>query len=583
MSRAGVARSMENGRPLRVAAMCRDGAQWRLVIVERNGSIRLIEERSVPYGDLQAVRAALDAHSVTTLLRIAPAAQVVCRLVEIPEGPEAELIAAASLMAEAELPGGVDPHRRSAGLVGLRASPEHRAIVMAAWLGDEVEPVVGAAEERWTAEPVALLSLLAPGASRWVVASDRENGSIAIACSGNARSALRTLREDGPDPSRWSEAVNEQVRRTITSVGGQAPDEGLDLGALRIALDAESAAELPEGVRSFATTQGKSSSRSNVLIALGAALGYLRAESASRGLFEMTARAPASERALWVRVAAWLAIPKHAAAVIGVALLVMLLAPLASAMARHAILEAKSGGLERQRQSERDIDMQVAFYKELDARRWPMTKLTADIARLLPVGISAESIRMDQGQRIALRGRAESLELISTLQGAVNASGVFAEASIDRQQMSEARNGSGAGFEFDLSARVVRPFEEVRGAEDYAERSLAQRLYGDRAGASGAGDSGAARAESARTERSGRAAVRGARSGEASRERETAAAPDPVTDADIEAMDRATAMKEWTRRQSASRDTKFDEATRERLKAEAEKAKARFTALKGGT
>jgi hypothetical protein len=216
-----------------------------------------------------------------------------------------------------------------------------------------------------------------------------------------------------------------------------------------------------------------------------------------------------------------------------------------------------------------------------------MTKLTADLARLAPVGVSVESIRLDQGQRIGLRGRAESLELISTLQGSLNASGVFAESSVDRQQMSEARGGSGGGFDFDISARVVRPFADVQGAQDFAKQTLSERLYGARASADANGEasggSDAEGASSTRTRGDGAGTRRSGDSRSSSRDREPAAAPEAVTDEQIQAMDRATAMKEWTRRQSASRDTRFDEATRERLKAEAEKAKARFTALKGGS
>lgn len=585
MSRAATTRSIENGRPSRVGALCRDGSQWRLVILERNGVVRLLDERAIAYGDAQAVRAALEAHSVTTLLRVVPAARVVCRLAEIPEGPESDMLAAAALMAEAELPGATPAHRRAAGVVGLRASPEHRAVVMAAWLGEEGETAIGGVEELWTPEPIALLSLLAPGASRWAMAADREGGAISIACSGATKAALRTLREDGSDPNRWAECVEEQVRRTIASVGAGAPAAQANLGARRVAVDPESEGALPEGVRGLAASHGKGSSRSNALIAAGAALGYLRAESGTRPLFALAARAPASERPLWVRIGAWLAVPRHAAAVIGVSLLVALLGPLASAAVRHAILEAKSGGLDKQREAEREIDLQLAFVRELDSRRWPMTKLTADLARLIPVGVTVESIRIDQGQRIALRGRAESLELISGLQSAINASGVFAESSIDRQQMTESRAGSDAGYEFDLSARVVRPFADLQGGEDYAEETLAVRLYGEGAsgstssGEAGGGNGGSRRAASQqRSQESGAGRSREPRSSE----REPATAPEAVTDEQINAMDRATAMKEWTRRQSASRDTRFDEATRERLKAEAEKAKARFTALKGG-
>lgn len=593
MSRAASTRSMESGRQARVAALSRDGAQWRLVIVERNGAIRLLAERTISVGDAQQVRRALEAHSVATLLRVVPATRVVCRVAEIPGGSESDLTAAAGLMAEAELPGTVPSHRRAAGLVGGGASPEHRIVAMVAWLGEEDEGPIGGIEELWTTEPVALLSLLAPsdeggqspGSPRWAISADRECGSIAIACWGSVRASLRTLREDCVDAARWSEAVDVHLRRSIESVGGEVTATASGAIRRRVAIDPNSERSLPEGVRALAAEHGQGSSDSNVLLALGAALGYLRADAPMRPLFGLAAQAPASERPLWLRGAQRLASARTAMAVIGASLLVALVAPLAAAVLRHAILVSKSGGLDQQRETERQLDTQLAFYRELETRRWPMMKLTADLSCLLPVGIVAESIRIDQGQRLAMRGRAESLELVAMLQIALNASGVFAEASIDRQQMSEVRNGP--GIEFDLSARVVRPFAELQGGLDFAELSLGERLYGRAASTAhvSAPESEAPSRQNSTGRQRGMtsADARGARApreATAPQAREPAAAPQAVTDAQINAMDRATAMKEWTRRQSASRDTRFDEPTRERLKAEAEKAKARFTTLK---
>jgi len=262
----------------------------------------------------------------------------------------------------------------------------------------------------------------------------------------------------------------------------------------------------------------------------------------------------------------------------------MLIAPILMGTLRSAIVRSRSGGLERQREARRLTDTRLAMYRELDARRWPMTKLLADLGRRLPVGVTAESMRIEPGQRLVLRGRAESLELIATLQSALSGSGVFEDAQIDRQQMRDARGGTAAadrdagGFEFDISARVARPYAEPEGAEDFAALPLAQRLYGERAAAIGAAVNGSASEERAVVENGSGGDSEAMQSGD----RPSDEAPPAVADAVIAGMDRATAMKEWTRRQSASRNPRIDEATRERLKDEAEKAKARFVALRDG-
>jgi hypothetical protein len=53
-------------------------------------------------------------------------------------------------------------------------------------------------------------------------------------------------------------------------------------------------------------------------------------------------------------------------------------------------------------------------------------------------------------------------------------------------------------------------------------------------------------------------------------------APAPISDADIAAMDRTTAIKEWTTRKTAASKPGVDPAIKQRLEDEASKCKARF-------
>jgi hypothetical protein len=260
------------------------------------------------------------------------------------------------------------------------------------------------------------------------------------------------------------------------------------------------------------------------------------------------------------------------------------------------VLASKSGGFDAQKQAEQEIALSTAFARELQSRRWPMSKIIADVAGALPVGVVIESVRVEVGQRVAVQGSADSLELVNHLQAKLNESGVFAEASVDRTQTST----DAAGVRFDVSARVVRPFNEPKGLEDFAASTLSQRLYGERAGSGRVGDGATATASSPTSEdrpagRSRRAATTGAEesSGSAAAPRDrarSAAAPEkkadippPISDEEIAKLDANAAMKEWTSRQRASKQSGIDQATRDRLKGEAEKSKSRMTEARSQT
>jgi len=59
--------------------------------------------------------------------------------------------------------------------------------------------------------------------------------------------------------------------------------------------------------------------------------------------------------------------------------------------------------------------------------------------------------------------------------------------------------------------------------------------------------------------------------------------PPPLSDADIAAMNKTAAMKEWGVRKKASTQPGIDPADKERLAAEAEKCRERMVAAGSGT
>jgi Tfp pilus assembly protein PilN len=552
-------------------------------VVEVNGAASIVEARSIGFGDVTTLNAALTAHSPQHLIRVLPAASSVCRLIELPAGSDAEIGSALALIAEAELPSAIPPHRRGYGVVGNGVA-SHRAAMLLGWATEEQEPAINFPSQSWTSETVALSVLRPPGRFGISFYCDRATGSLALWAGGPNRSVLRSTREDGTAPDRFLRAADELLDQSIAAsgLGPDARPRASDAGAQSLRLDPASERTVFDGV---AGVRREPAWLSSYGVAAAAALGYARADALAAPLYSLTA-APARERRDTLgRIVAWLANPRRATAVIAISLAFALFGPLAVAAARHAILVAKSGGLEAQQASDQKLKLRSALHSELDKRRWPMTKLLADVSGAMPVGVSAESLRVEAGQRLSLRGHADSLDLVNQFQSRLAQSGVFADVTIDRTQDADPKGPQAGSTEFDLSARIERPNLVGKGLEDFAAQTLAQRLYGDRASLSGAASGrgeGAERASSG--DRAGARPAssedRPARARPRAEDRKAEPPPAPITDEQIAALDATAAMKEWTLRQSASKKPGLDGATRDRLKAEAEKCKARMQAAR---
>lgn len=577
MSRVAVQPVKNGHRSRRVAALHCQGDSWRLVIVESaNGGasadLRVIDARTMAFGDSASVRAALGQHDVERLVRVLAASSIVCRVVPAPEGSDADASAALGLLTEASLPAGLAPHRRAAARLDAQTGQRGRTALLMGWPGESGEPVIGAAEETWTAEPVALLWMLRRRC-RAVLYADRSSGSLCILVAGADRMALRALRETHGDEDAWRKVIESRFAQTAAAAGVSLNGSlrTLGVGATTLVIEGQDSA-LVEGV-SGALDDAEWLSR--YALGLAAAAGALVATISTAGLFELRAEAPALAEAWHVRWSRWLGQPRNSARVIAAALLLALLGPLAMAGARYAILNAKSGGLERQQEQSRTSALTAAFHDQLGRRRWPMTRLLAELSASLPVGMTIESVRLESGQRATVSGRADTLELVNLLQAKLNDSGVFASATIDRTQ-----DGDGGGVEFDLTVAISHPYGTAKGLDDFATQPLAQRLYGDRAIASLGenGIDGAALPASSAAERAKNAS--GAPERSVRPEPSAAAIPPALTDADIAGFDAKTAMKQWTERQKASKQPGLEAAIRDRLKDEAEKCRQRMLAAR---
>lgn len=539
------------------------GRLWVVVLQNRTGA-SVLESKSLDSRDSAGFRELLRRHRVEEVVRLAPASETICKCVTVPPGEPAAVSSALALLAEAQLPDALPPHRRASGQVP--GDPSGQTVgLLTGWRGPAAPPPLeDETDERWTTVPAALAVF---GGN--VAAARDDAGAVTVIARGASRTIARVLiTERDAD-------FEHAVRETAHAAGGTGfqPVVGGpgDFQPVRLILDSASRQHITARVTGI--PEGAAWLRDYAL-PLGAAMVAVE----SRGLAELWAAAPESRVGIVESSLAWLTEPRRAHAVTAAAVAALLLIPLGVSWGRSLVLTSKARALDDAAAPRADLDRQAALYEALEKSRWPMTKLLADIAAAAPVGVVLESIRLAPETGVALDGTAPGTEEMQQLQAAFNKSGLFRDLKIDRQESSD------AGVKFTLSAKVASPHVRVPDAEDFAARPLAVRLYGEGASNTAFGGS-AARAESgrrpARASRDGGddddARDSGARAPERPSAAAPAAIPAPLSDADIAKMDRDTSGKKWTEYVRLLGNTaSMTPDVKDRLTAERDKLKARF-------
>src|SRR5690606_27662993 len=115
-------------------------------------------------------------------------------------------------------------------------------------------------------------------------------------------------------------------------------------------------------------------------LALGAILAYAGADAQLDPLLSLRPNASTRGGTLPDRLFTWLSVPARAAVGVAASLALALLVDVAVAAAVSAALERQAGSIDALRERLEVADREGAFYDLLRARRWPMTKLLADVA-----------------------------------------------------------------------------------------------------------------------------------------------------------------------------------------------------------
>jgi len=522
-----------------------------------------------------------------------------------PDAPAEALSGALALLSEAHA-GTVPTHRRAAGLVRT-ADGAGGVAGVASWVQDHADRVatldaVGEVNSYIPAQVALAWAMRATGRSTgigaWIEGPIGHGaGTIVVCAAGEGQSpVLRVLRDDAGDEAAWRVSVREAMLDTAESAGLQAPS--LPDGALRDVLVLSAArsgvSPMVGGIPSQAGWI------ETYALALGAAAAALKADASEAPLHAMTFDPPGSKGNPIERLIVWLSTPARCAAAIVVLLMLAVLVPLGAAYARWSIIESKAQG-----PGAPDPAL-FASAREADAyafqlqRRWPMSKVLAEIVGTAPKGVQIESVTLDVNKPLQITGTADTIETVTEWRAKLGASVVFEDAK------ATPNNTAQGTVRFELTAKVAKPALAMNAdAATLAKvnktaAESATTATGDSTGAGRNSNSGRNNNQSgrrttttnnndfnrSRSDRNANPSGGGGGGGMTPAPAETskaaAAPPSPISDEQIAKLDRISAMREFTTRRAASQQPGLDETTRQRLRDEAAKCQQRMREASSG-
>lgn len=532
------------------------------------GGVQIIEARSFAAADKAGVAAMCERLRVSLIVRVAPADSCTARAATVPAGDLASMLAAASLLAESEVPADVPAHRRAGGILPTRSNTGTRDVLLTAWLRTDEQPARHSdkVDETWTT-PAACLAALKGTASVGVLQRPDQSATCILA-TGDGNASARVVIEDASDTEAWNDAISHALADACSAASVPAPSEPLD-APLTISSGLDDLRSRALGARIDETWLRDHAA------SLGAAMVALDCPPGLAPLASLHALPPKERIPAPVRFASWISRPSIAWPVAIAASLLLVAGPWALARQRADIATSKAAQLDDAKSQTKDLGLKAATYEQLEVARWPMTKILADIAGAAPVGVTFEDARVSTEQGVTLRGVAKSRELVNELEKNLGATKVFRNIKQNRNE-SKAEGGA----EFDLSAQidVTQVHLPVKPLKDFAAKSLAEELHG--AGATNTTIPVGAKRQAPAGSRSSSSRTSSSDTVDTSRRTintPSAEPPPALTDAEVAAMDRSTAMKGWsTRRSFLQRNAGLDPSVKSRLEGEVEKLKERM-------
>lgn len=551
----------------KVVCAHRQGDRVLVLTGERSGERVRVSVESISDRDWPAAHASFHTHGVGRLVHIVPGSETIARTATVPAADLPQMVQAASLLAEIQLPDSVPSHRRAAGVLAGHAEGAAVPALLAAWRGETRASVNREIEETWCTIIGSLAALRGTGTNpAWF--ADPSDGSISILSGTGTKTTARVVVEDNSSAVLWGEGI-------AATVGEELDDSDL---TPRMGLGESEVDAISSRISGITPTSNWLNTHGP---ALGALLIAMGTDPALAPLAQLTAAPPKVIEHPVMRFASWLGEGRRAVWVTAAALVLLVCMPIGVAWARVTILDAKSKSLAKANVDRKELDKRAAVYSELSKTRWPITKLLADISQATPLGVVVTDLTISPevgfaattgGKGVTINGYADVQSKVLDFQQNLNAAKLFSGVTV-----GNTTSRSEGGIAFKIEAGVSNPHGKLPENPDWdwAAKNIAERLHGPGAslktppvGKPGS-DSGAARPSTRRPSTDSADAER-----KPAERKPSDGVPPELTPEQIAKMDRPTAMREMvSRRTYPQRNPSLDSSTKKRLEEEAERLK----------
>lgn len=589
----------ENGSGIshkRVVVIHRQNREWRVVTMlrdEEDRRPRLDELSSVSVADISALERLIDKSDADTLVRILPSGTVVCRTFGMPRMDEGTMSGAIDLQAEAVLPSTIESHRRAAALLPWSEEvPDEFEAVAVGWPGDAPDDFSSGSEieQRFAPSMSCLVECLCySNGNSFAAYLDRDLGTFELLMHHRGRTGVRTVRID-ISQSDWVSQVEQAFVETAMSLGidlqelepwrAKLRDHAADYPQMPLVDDETSDRFLSEIGQETDSRSADSWEKYGMALLAGAGVLGPR-----RNLFSMRTDPPEEQRNVAVDILQWIDRPSRAAIVLVAALLAIAVIPYVSAWSRYAALKSKIGTDAHLEQQVIEIQQTAQFYELLNKKRWPMTKLIADISGSAPYLNQIDELTIDsESGEVRLKGTSPGSDDLTVFREVLGTTGIFDRITVPRSETKANK------VEFEMTFSVVDPNKP---AERAFTDSLAHHLYPDQADqilpgqyeqgsptvrpSLGRGGGTASRSSARSAMNMGGAAanqnktsapITSGSSAASSQSTQRGPIPEPLSDQQIESMNYQQALASATARTKFMYDRSLDESTRTRLRDE---------------
>ena len=444
---------------------------------------------AIEISDEIALEALIAERSPEQIVTLLSGSSTICRTSLLPDTNEEQLHEALRLQAEAKLLGGTPPHRRAVAAMGVSEGESNRVGLIIAWPEETETQIPEILQDNAfiseTGAIAALFNCCRPIAP--IVIADQTDGSVSLALTCPQGVAFRSTRENNSSSELFREGTLRAVRETAILHNHTADytEELVRVLALQMQEDHvdETLVIIPDEIKSSAVTRLQNIINEPLWwstwgVAVGAAIATTGSLST---LATMRFDAPVfnpSKTELFVHA---ISQPKFAWR-LGIAAVVLLaLGPALFSGIRLFLLEYLNPTIETQYESVISARKKQIVYAELTKTAWPMSKLIADVLNCTPQGIEVESLRLDVGQPVTIRGRVldadghSAAELIAIMEKTLLSYRVFRDITFSYDSA-----GTYGDRDFDISAVVMNPLKRPRYTQkdDFGLWTLAMRQDG---------------------------------------------------------------------------------------------------------